>query len=185
MIVGKPETGKQLQKTSSDPSRCLPSIMLRTGATRSVLRSLNASQPVHPSFQISVQTRQIRSQLCTLSSRRPQTIANAIPKPTTTSILRRQVSHSRPLLQLSKYDKPDTEHERKVAEQKLKATPDTVSTTSSIHPVMGEVGVHDPEDKPEVSGGIKADLVSGNVLSVALKEHSLTSNRKPSKIPFL
>ncbi len=63
----------------------------------------------------------------------------------------------------SKYDKPDLKHEADVAKEKLKATPDTVSVTSSIHPIIGELQTPPSEDKVHSHGGIGSDLVSTNI----------------------
>jgi len=58
----------------------------------------------------------------------------------------------------TKFDKIDLKHEKELAKEKLKATPDTVSATSSIHPVFGEVGAEEPEERASGHGGISSDL---------------------------
>jgi hypothetical protein len=52
--------------------------------------------------------------------------------------------------------------EDKYAHEKLKATPETVSMTSSIHPISGEIGTPSPEkDKDtDMVAGVKSDVVS-------------------------
>jgi hypothetical protein len=53
----------------------------------------------------------------------------------------------------------DRKHEQEVAKQKLKADPENVSTTSSIHPILSEAQTPQPETDTEMSAGIRADLV--------------------------
>ena len=56
-------------------------------------------------------------------------------------------------------DSIDSKHELEVARQKLKASPETVSTGSSVHPVFGEVGAVEEEKDTDMMAGIKSDLV--------------------------
>ena len=49
--------------------------------------------------------------------------------------------------------------EAQKAKEKLTATPDIVSTTSSTHPIMGEVGTKEEEDHTDMMAGIRADMV--------------------------
>lgn len=61
-----------------------------------------------------------------------------------------------------KYDKPDLKHEAKVAKEKLEATPETVSSTSSLHGLGSNrqpaSSVAAPEERLHTHGGIKDDL---------------------------
>jgi len=58
----------------------------------------------------------------------------------------------------TKFDRPDMKHERELAKKKLKATPETVSETSSIHPISGEVGAEPTGDEIHKHGGIASDF---------------------------
>lgn len=125
--------------------------MFRNGATRSLLRSLNA-QPTLRTTQSAFRP-QLRSQLCTLSTRRPQALGAG--KPLALQILRAQSSNTR-----SPMDTIDKKHEQAVGQQKLETDPAHVSTTSSIHPVLGEVKTEESgERETEMLAGVKSDLV--------------------------
>lgn len=124
--------------------------MFRNGATRSLLRSLNA-QPTLRNTQSAFRP-QLRSQLCTLSARRPQALA--VGKPLALQLLRAQSSNAPGL------DKIDQKHEQSIAQQKLEVDPAHVSSTSSIHPVLGEVKSEESgERETEMLAGVKSDLV--------------------------
>ena len=52
------------------------------------------------------------------------------------------------------------EAEKRYAKEKIEPTPETVSATSSIHPVLGEVtGEEQPPQEIKVSKGVKGDIV--------------------------
>lgn len=98
------------------------------------------------------------SKLCTISrAARPQALA----KPTTLALASRYATQQAPM------DKINKEYEQKVAAEKLQANPEVVSSTSSTHPVFGEVGM--PEDQhndADMMAGVKSDLVSDNAQSL-------------------
>lgn len=58
----------------------------------------------------------------------------------------------------TKFDKPDLKAEEKLLHKTLKATPESVSSGSTVHPVFGE---HGGEQEPEVDmmAGVKGDIV--------------------------
>lgn len=56
------------------------------------------------------------------------------------------------------WDKIDKKHEEKIANQKIEPTPETVSATSSIHPVLGEVATPEAEKDVDMMAGIKHDI---------------------------
>lgn len=118
--------------------------MFRAGTARQLraLSGLAASAP---------RSSQFSSKLCALSQiTRPL----AVGKPMTLAMARYAT-------QPSAMDKINKEVESKLGEQKLKADPDTVSTTSSTHPVFGEVGMaEDPHKDADMMAGVKNDLVS-------------------------
>jgi len=54
--------------------------------------------------------------------------------------------------------KEQKQAEDKYAHEKLKATPETVSTTSTIHPIFEEQGVKTPEKDIDMMAGVKSDI---------------------------
>lgn len=87
--------------------------------------------------------------MTSMAFKRPQLSATAQLRPAPTAILRRTLA-----------DKIDREAEKKYAKEKLEPTPETVSTTSSIHPILGEVGgVPDSAGDVDMMAGIKGDVV--------------------------
>ncbi|KAF1991843.1 hypothetical protein K402DRAFT_388386 [Aulographum hederae CBS 113979] len=126
--------------------------MLRTPASRAVLRSLSSASPrsqrpilhrVSPQVQWS-------SQLCTLSATRPQAVALAASKTVANTFARQLVT--------SRVNHADIKAEKELGKQKLEPHPELVSSTSSIHPISGEVGVKEPEKEPDMLAGMKGDL---------------------------
>ncbi|KAK3724814.1 hypothetical protein LTR37_000862 [Vermiconidia calcicola] len=118
--------------------------MFRSGASRSLLRTINAATFKTTS---SPGRQQIRSQLCT-SSYRPLAKPSA---PKTLSLVRWQ----------STVDKIDTKREEKIQGKTLKPTPETVSSTSTISPAIGTPDQQpDPgsDPEPQMMSGIYGDL---------------------------
>ena len=137
--------------------------MFRTSASRTAYRVLGGLAPVpRASFA---------SKLCTLSKNRPQ----AVGKPMTLA-LARYASQQSPMDHINK------KHEQELGQQKLKADPDVVSTTSSTHPVFGEVGMaEDPNKDADMMAGVKSDMVR-TTLTHRLPDSTLTRRRrKPSR----
>ncbi|KAL9095762.1 MAG: hypothetical protein Q9165_002194 [Trypethelium subeluteriae] len=123
--------------------------MLRSGAPRAVLGSLTRSTATAPrsAFLTPTHKGQRTSNLATLCNRRPLTAA----RPFTAAFIRYQ-STSQPL------DKVDRKHEAQVGNEKLQATPETVSATSSVHPVLGEVATPEQEPDTDMMAGIRSDM---------------------------
>ncbi|KAI5207461.1 hypothetical protein E4T39_01996 [Aureobasidium subglaciale] len=116
--------------------------MFRAGAARQLraLGSLGASVP---------RSSQFSSKLCTLSQ---TTRPLALGKPMTLA-LAHYATQQAPM------DKINKAVESKLGDLKLKPDPDTVSTTSSTHPVFGEVGMtEDPHKDADMMAGVKNDL---------------------------
>lgn len=58
-------------------------------------------------------------------------------------------------------DKINKEVEARLGDEKLKADPEHVSSSSSTHPVFGEVGMtEDPHKDADMMAGVKNDMVS-------------------------
>ncbi|KAF2400951.1 hypothetical protein EJ06DRAFT_548845 [Trichodelitschia bisporula] len=124
--------------------------MLRT-AGRSLSRPLVAGQ-VRQGISSSPLQVQFSSKLCTASSKRPSPLS-ASNAPTAVSLLRRHYAQS-------KWDKVDKKAEEKLAKAKIKPTPETVSTESSIRPVFTEVGEEAQDNTKPVKHGLKDDLTT-------------------------
>lgn len=124
--------------------------MLRTNASRSILRSLNTSQVASQQFR-----QQFTAQLWT-AARRPQTLAMTAAKPMALARLQSSDSKAGGIANV------DLKHEAQKAKEKLTASPETVSTSSSTHPIMGEVGTKDEEDHTDMMAGIRGDMVRGS-----------------------
>ncbi|KAF2812092.1 uncharacterized protein BDZ99DRAFT_496610 [Mytilinidion resinicola] len=126
--------------------------MLRNGASRTLLRSLKS--PASFSIrkpQFTASPAQWTSRMCTISSKRPQSLALAQLKPLQAAIFQRSVTNT-------PWDKIDKKHEEKLAHQEIKPTPETVSATSSTHPILHEIATPDPERDVDMMAGIKGDL---------------------------
>lgn len=119
--------------------------MLRNGASRLALRSLGApaSRPA-PSFRIAP-AQQWTTQLSSLASRRPLL---AQPKPIQ-CVIRQKVSDAQ------------KEAEARYGKEEIKPSPDTVTATSTLRSMTGEVGVDDKPKKGsgDLTGGLRHDVV--------------------------
>lgn len=115
--------------------------LLRTGASRSLLRSLAHPRPATTTFH---------TQLHTLS-RRPQ-----IAAPKTLALTRWQSSRE-PI------DEINTKREEKLMDRTLRPTPESVSTSSTTLPAVGienpRSGASESDHDPKMMSGINADLV--------------------------
>lgn len=125
--------------------------MLRSGASRGILRSLNTASK--PQFQVtsSLVSQQSRSQLCTIS-RRPQLASAAKPLALQTLAASKRWQTKGPM------DTIDKKHEQEVGQQTIPVTPGSVSATSSMVAATDPPSRGDEKD-PEMLAGIKADLV--------------------------
>ncbi|KAF2678289.1 hypothetical protein K458DRAFT_423235 [Lentithecium fluviatile CBS 122367] len=122
--------------------------MLRTGASRLALRSIPAPI-VRPaaSFRVSPPAAQWTTQFGSVASKRPATPRVAGLRPIQSAVLRRAVSNER------------KKAEERYAHEKIMPTPETVSATSTIHPVLGEVtGESQPPKEMKVSAGVAGDI---------------------------
>lgn len=130
--------------------------MLRSGASRSVLRSLNAATQPALKTQSSPLRQQLRSQLCTISYRPQAAPAAKALVPKGLVWVRGATTSTR-----EPVDKINMEQEEAIQKRKLPTSPETVSQDSTIMPMTGGVpgddGAH--EQDPEMMSGIKSDLV--------------------------
>ena len=120
--------------------------MLRNGASRLALRSLAAPRPA-ASFTRTTPSLQWATQFGSLSARRPQ-LAPALAQ---SAILRRSLA--------SQISEGQKQAESRYSKEEIKPTPETVSSTSSTHPMFAEVGVDTPQKEVDMAAGIKHDVV--------------------------
>ncbi|KAH8784606.1 hypothetical protein BGZ57DRAFT_186670 [Hyaloscypha finlandica] len=124
--------------------------MLRSKATRSLLKSFTKAPTARSSFgAASIQFRNA-SPLRQVNNNRPQ-VRIAIPRLTTTSLLYATTKAGPP------FDKIDEKAEQKLAKEPLEAHPDEVSGGSSVRHVF-EKGQGEGAKGDEMTGAIKADL---------------------------
>lgn len=57
----------------------------------------------------------------------------------------------------------DTELEARLQKQLINATPELVSTSSSVHPVLEEVGTEQKEDDTDMMAGLRHDVVRPDI----------------------
>ncbi|KAI8935315.1 hypothetical protein NX059_007901 [Plenodomus lindquistii] len=121
--------------------------MLRNGASRIALRSIVApvARPV-ANFQRTTPSLQWTTQFGSMASRRPQT---AHLKPVQADMLRRTYSE---------LPKELKEAEKKYAKEVIKPTPETVSSTSSTHPIFSEVATENPDREVDMMASVKHDV---------------------------
>ncbi|KAH0367639.1 hypothetical protein KCU65_g4560, partial [Aureobasidium melanogenum] len=116
--------------------------MFRAGAARQLRALSGLGASVSRSSQFS-------SKLCTISQ---ATRPLAIGKPMTLA-LARYATQQAPM------DKINKEVEARLGDEKLKADPENVSSSSSTHPVFGEVGMaEDPHKDADMMAGVKNDM---------------------------
>lgn len=106
-----------------------------------------AARPFAPA-PTAAPARQWTTQFGSMATRRPQTSQLARITPVQTSISRRSVTQDQ------------KKAEERYAHEKLVPTPETVSTTSTIHPFLSEHGVENPQNDVDMMKGVKSDIVS-------------------------
>jgi len=142
--------------------------MFRSGASRALLRSLTTS--TSSSAFRSQQQHQLRSQLCTLSRTSP--LSPTKPLGSKTLALVRYASRTG---DRSAMDEINAQHETAVAKEKLEAHPESVSSTSSMHPLNSELGgiertgKKEEDEDTDMFAGVRGDLVRCASRSVLYK----------------
>lgn len=122
--------------------------MLRNGATRFARSMAAPAARPFASAPRAAPAHQWATQFGSMASRRPQISQLARKTPIKTTISRRNVT------------KDQKKAEERYAHEKLEPTPETVSTTSSIHPFLSEQGVENPQKDVDMMKGVKSDIVS-------------------------
>lgn len=123
--------------------------MLRNSATR-IARSITAPS-ARPFAQVprAAPAHQWTTQFGSMAYKRPQTAQLARITPIRSTLSRRNLTEDQ------------KKAEDRYAHEKLVPTPETVSTTSSIHPFLSEQGVETPQKDVDMMAGVKSDIVSG------------------------
>ena len=129
--------------------------MFRQSASRVLLRSLTkTSQPANAFYP------KCANSSFSNSVRRSNSLLRTHAKPLALSTFRQPTS----LIRHASSGAPGTfqrpEKEEKFATEELKPEPGIVSTTSSTHPVLGEVGQKDQEEDVDMMAGMRHDIVS-------------------------
>ncbi|KAF2264609.1 hypothetical protein CC78DRAFT_223275 [Lojkania enalia] len=117
--------------------------MLRTGASRLVIRAIAAPASRAPGPSIHRAEAPLKwtaqfTQFSSVPSRRPRIPALSQLKPLKTTIVQRSMA-----------DKIDREAESRYQHQKIEPHPERVTTTSTITPMVGQVGDQNQQPEPE------------------------------------
>ena len=126
--------------------------MLRNGATRLAWRSATApvARPA-ASLPRTVSPLQRTTQFGSMASISPRPAHMNRLKPVQAAMLRRGISEKIPETQ--------KQAENKYAHESIKPTPETVSSTSSTHPIFSEIGTENPQREVDMMAGVKHDVV--------------------------
>ena len=138
----------------------LPATMLRSTATRSLLKSWAKAPTARPSYSAASSKFRNVKILQQSSNRRPQVLQPLVARPTTISLLyatKAGPPKPEPPKPEPPFDHVDLKAEDKFAHETLHAHPEQVSTGSSVRHVF-EHGQARQTDDPEMLAGIKADL---------------------------
>ncbi|PSN61044.1 hypothetical protein BS50DRAFT_163366 [Corynespora cassiicola Philippines] len=122
--------------------------MLRNGASRLALRAVAPASRPSASFHRAAPAASWAAHFSSVASKRPQLPRIAQLKPIQTTLLRRALSEER------------KQAEDRYANEMIKPTPETVSSTSSTHPILSEVGQGAPHQEVDMMSGVKADIVT-------------------------
>lgn len=130
---------------------------MRTGATRALLRPISCARPTAPGLRFAhlppTSFSKSGFKASSIGSKQTQVLALAayLPK---TSLIRSYASTAAP----GTTRNPDKEAQ--YAAKKLTAQPETVSASSSSHPINSELGQQQEEEDVDMMAGIRHDLVS-------------------------
>ncbi|KAF2849873.1 hypothetical protein T440DRAFT_118926 [Plenodomus tracheiphilus IPT5] len=121
--------------------------MLRNAASRLALRLIIAptARPA-TTLQRTTPSLQWATQFGSMASRRPEM---AHTRPVQAAMLRRTISEKIP--------KEQKDAEKKYSQEVIKPTPETVSSTSTTHPIFSEVATENPDREVDMMAGVKHD----------------------------
>ena len=125
--------------------------MLRTTATRSLLKSFTKASKARSSYSAASINFRNAAPIRQLNNKRPQGF-QSLPRPTTTALL--YATKSEP-----PYDKVDPKVEQKISKEHLEPAPEAVTAGSSVrHVFEGSQRPKQQQSSDEMMGGIKADI---------------------------
>ena len=134
-------------------------VMLRSGAARSLSRSVSSSASPHirttrsnAAFNTFITSHSRSSGL-----KSPVNLSLTVHKPVTTALQR--YASTIPVGPGTPFDKIDKKGESEMAKAPIDPDPDAVSIDSSVRHVFSEEGVEDKEQDTDMLAGVKADLV--------------------------
>jgi hypothetical protein len=134
--------------------------MLRNGASRIALKSMAAPRPA-ASFTRTAPSLQWTTQFSSLASRRPQLAqAAAQLKPVQSAVLRRCYA--------DKIPEGQKQAESRYAKEEIKPTPETVTSSSTMHPIFTEVGAETQQKDVDMMAGVKHDVVCNRQVKTLL-----------------
>ncbi|KAF1834361.1 hypothetical protein BDW02DRAFT_550571 [Decorospora gaudefroyi] len=124
--------------------------MLRNAASRLASRSVAAPRPA-ASFTRTAPSVQWTAKFGSHAARRPAIRqAAAQLKPAPSAILYRSLA--------SKVSEGQKQAESRYAKEEIKPTPETVSSTSTTHPIFSEVGTETQQKEVDMMAGVKHDV---------------------------
>jgi len=137
-------------------------MLLRNGASRLALRSLaaaptgartaGAGATNFTRVTTTAPRLQWTTQFGSLAARRRPQLAQQLKSTTPSAILRRSLADK-------KLSEGQKQAESRYAREEIKPTPETVSSTSSTHPMFSEVGAETQQKEVDMMAGMKHDVV--------------------------
>ncbi|XP_014561012.1 hypothetical protein COCVIDRAFT_34036 [Bipolaris victoriae FI3] len=128
--------------------------MLRNGASRLALRSVAAPTAARPAacFSRTAPSLQWQTQFGSLAAKRPQLrqAAHAL-KPASSAILRRCMADG-------KLTEGQKQAESRYRNEAIKPTPETVTSTSTTHPMFSEIGANTPQKEVDMMADMRHDV---------------------------
>lgn len=133
----------------------IQSNMLRNGASRLALRSVAGPTAARSAanFTRTAPSLQWKTQFGSLAAKRPQLAQTATAlKPASSAILRRCMADV-------KLTEEQKQAESRYRNEEIKPTPETVTSTSTTHPIFSEVGAEASVKEVDMMAGVKHDVV--------------------------
>jgi len=152
--------------------------MLRTGATRTLLRPFTNSTATRARFAHNVAQRAAFGQQNSIAGKKFESLALTAFRGANTAIVRSYASVTPGTTQ-------NVEKEKKLAQEPLASSPQFVSAESSTHPVFSEVGTKEAEDDTDMMAGIRHDMVYTLHRRGRIAHANTTVLRKSSRKPSL
>lgn len=146
--------------------------MMRTGATRTLLRPFMNSTAIRSRFAHTSAQRVAFNQQNAIAGKKFEPLALTAFRGSNTALVRSYADAVPGTV-------GDKAKEKKLAQEPLESSPQFVSSESSTHPVFSEVGKQNTEDDTDMMAGIRHDFVSAcqsairDPMLLKLMRHSL------------